>query len=109
MDDVLLHAAGIIRFFLNAPVSQFQQEHSAGALVEFELVSELMDVETFASGRGIQNLKLLTRNYGFARWRKRKGIAMVRLGNGSECLAELHWYEATGIGRKEMKIKWLLD
>jgi len=77
--------------------------------VEFELVSELTDVETFASGRGIRNLKLLNQNYGFARWRKRKGKAVIRLRNGSKCLAELHWYEATGIGRKEMKIKWLLD
>jgi hypothetical protein len=43
------------------------------------------------------------------RWRKRKGVALIRLKDGSECLAELHWYEASGIGRKEMKVKWLLD
>jgi hypothetical protein len=45
---------------------------------------------------------------GGGRWRKRKGIARVRLGDGSIHLAELHWYEATGIGRKEFKIKHLL-
>ena len=42
-------------------------------------------------------------------WRKRKGVALIQLKDGSECLAELHWFEATGIGRKEMKVKWLLD
>ena len=77
--------------------------------MDFELVSELMNVETFASGRGIRNLKRLNRIYGFAHWRKRKGIALIRLPEGSECRAELHWYEASGIGRKEMKVKWLLD
>ena len=76
--------------------------------MEFQLISELMNVETFASGRGIRNLKLLNRRYGFARWRKRKGIAMIRLQSGREHLAELHWYEAAGKGRKEMKIKWIL-
>ena len=77
--------------------------------MEFELLSDLMDIETFASGKQIRNLKLLNRKYGFGRWRKRKGVAVIRLPDGSECLAELHWYEASGIGRREMKIKWLLD
>lgn len=76
--------------------------------MNFELISDLMHVETFAAGRGIKNIKRLNRQYGFARWRKRKGVAMVRFSDGSECLAELHWYEASGIGRREMKIKWLL-
>jgi hypothetical protein len=66
-------------------------------------------LETFASGRGIRNLSLLSKQYGMGRWRKRKGVALVRLKDGSECLAELHWYEASGIGRKEMKVKWLLE
>ena len=76
--------------------------------MEFELLSELMSVETFASGRGIRNLSALTQRYGLGKWRKRKGVALIRLKDGSECLAELHWYEASGIGRKEMKVKWLL-
>jgi hypothetical protein len=67
-----------------------------------------MEVETFAEGRGIRNLKLLNKKYGFARWRKRKGVALVRLPDGRVCLAELHWYEAAGKGRKEMKMKWIL-
>jgi len=47
--------------------------------------------------------------YGEARWRKKKGIATIMLEDGSAHQAELHWYEATGIGRKEVKIKYLLD
>lgn len=77
--------------------------------MDFELVSDLMSVETFAAGKGIRNLKLLNKKYGFAKWRKRKGVALVRLIDGSEVLAELHWYEASGLGRKEMKVKWILS
>ena len=77
--------------------------------MEFELLSEIMHVETFASGRGIRNLSLLSKQYGLGKWRKRKCVALIRLKDGSECLAELHWYEASGIGRKEMKVKWLLE
>ena len=77
--------------------------------MEFVLLGEIMSVETFASGRGIRNLAMLNKKYGLGRWRKRKGVALIQLKDGSECLAELHWFEATGIGRKEMKVKWLLD
>lgn len=76
--------------------------------MEFELISEIMGIETFATGKGIRNFKLLEKKYGPGKWRKRKGTALIRLRDGSECLAELHWYEASGIGRKEMKVKWLL-
>jgi hypothetical protein len=54
-------------------------------------------------------LQRLQRVYGKGRWRKRKGIAQVRLGNASIRTAELHWYEASGIGRREYKIKRFLD
>jgi hypothetical protein len=77
--------------------------------MEFALLGEIMNVETFASGRGIRNLALLNKKYGMGKWRKRKGVALIQLKDGSECLAELHWFEASGIGRKEMKVKWLLD
>jgi hypothetical protein len=77
--------------------------------MDFELVSDLMNVETFASGRRIRNIKLLNKKYGFAKWRKRKGVALIRLIDGREVLAELHWYEASGIGRKGMKVKWILS
>jgi hypothetical protein len=77
--------------------------------MEFVLLSELMNVETFASGKSVRNIKSLNKRYGFGKWRKRKGMALIQLKDGSECLAELHWYEASGIGRKEMKVKWLLN
>lgn len=76
--------------------------------MQFEIVGDITEVETFASGSGIREIARLRRIYGRGRWRKRKGIAQVRLSNGSIHLAEIHWYEAAGIGRKEFKIKGLL-
>jgi hypothetical protein len=76
--------------------------------MQFEILGEISDIETFASGSGIREIARLRRIYGRGRWRKRKGVARVKLSNGSIHLAELHWYEATGIGRKEFKIKHLL-
>lgn len=75
----------------------------------FTVIGPLTDVETIATGRGIRELKRLRRRHGRGRWRKRKGIARVRLADGTIRLAEVHWYEATGIGRKELKIKRYLD
>ena len=76
--------------------------------MDFEVVSEITDVRTIAVGASIRELPRLRKVYGRARWRKRKGIATVRLANESLCQAELHWYESPGLGRKEMKIKQLL-
>jgi hypothetical protein len=76
--------------------------------MRFEILGDISDIETFASGRGIRERARLRRIYGPGRWRKRKGIAQIRLADGSIHLAELHWYEAAGIGRKEFKIKHLL-
>ena len=76
--------------------------------MHFDILGEISEVETFATGSGIREVARLRRAYGRARWRKRKGIARVRLADGSIHLAELHWYEAAGIGRKEFKIKHLL-
>ena len=76
--------------------------------MQFDILSEISEVETFAAGSAIRELARLRRAYGRGRWRKRKGIAPVRLGDDSVHLAELHWYEASGIGRKEFKIKRLL-
>ena len=75
----------------------------------FELLGEIENVETFATGRGIRELSRLNRIYGRGRWRKRKGTATIKLPDGTERVVELHWYEATGIGRKELKIKRYLD
>jgi hypothetical protein len=77
--------------------------------VDFEVVGEITEVETFAVGASIRELPRLRRVYGAGRWRKRKGIAQVRLADGTVGKAEVHWYEAHGIGRKEMKIKRFLD
>jgi hypothetical protein len=77
--------------------------------VFFEITSEITDVETFATGSAIRELPRLRKLYGNARWRKRKGIAIVKLPNGTIRTAELHWYEASGIGKKEFKIKRFLE
>jgi hypothetical protein len=74
-----------------------------------EVIGQIAQVETFATGSGIRELPRLRKIYGRGRWRKRKGVATVRLGDGTIRLAELHWYEATGIGRKELKLKRYLD
>ena len=75
----------------------------------FEIVSEITDIKTIAIGSKIREVLRLRRVYGKGRWRKLKGIARVRLRSGRIRLAELHWYEAHGIGRKEMKRKRYLD
>jgi hypothetical protein len=76
--------------------------------MHFEILGEISDIETFAVGSGIGEIARLRRVYGRGRWRKRKGIARVKLADGTIQLAELHWYEASGIGRKEYRIKYLL-
>ena len=77
--------------------------------MNFEIISELAKIETIAIGRKIRDFPRPKRIYGQGRWRKLKGVAQVRLRNGRIRLAELHWYEAHGIGRKEMKRKRYLD
>lgn len=77
--------------------------------MNFEIVGEITVVETIAAGTGIRDIKRLRKNYGKGRWRKMKGLARVRLHNGRIRLAELHWYEAHGIGKKEIKRKCYLD
>jgi hypothetical protein len=76
--------------------------------MEFEVVGKISAVETIAVGKGIREINRLRRAYGPGRWRKLKGVAMIRLSEGTVWEAELHWYEAHGIGKKEMKIKRLL-
>ena len=76
--------------------------------MEFEILGDIIGVETIATGSGIRELARLRKRYGRGRWRKRKGVAEIRLRTGEITRAELHWYEATGIGRREFKIKQLL-
>jgi hypothetical protein len=77
-------------------------------LMDFEIIGEIMDIETIAQGHSIRDLSRLRKRFGRGRWRKMKGLATVRLEDGTIHTAELHWYEAHGIGRKEFKIKFPL-
>jgi hypothetical protein len=77
--------------------------------MNFEILTEITEVETMARGFGIRDLARLRRIYGRGNWRKVKGVARIRLASGRIRLAELHWYEAHGIGRKEIKRKRYLD
>jgi len=72
------------------------------------LLSEIQDIEIIAIGNSIHEISRLRKIYGKGRWRKLKGIARVQLPDGSVTLAEIHWYEAHGIGKKEIKIKRLI-
>lgn len=73
--------------------------------MDFELIGEIKDVKTIASGRGVRDRGRLRKLYGGARWRKVKGVAQVRLPNGRIRTAEIHWYEAHGVGKREIKLK----
>ncbi len=77
--------------------------------IYFELISEITQVETFAGQGSIRDLARLRKRYGSGRWRKRKGVATIREANGRIRRAELHWYEAHGIGKRGLKIKRFLD
>ena len=74
-----------------------------------ELLSEITEVEVIAVGAGIRDLRRLRRVYGEGRWRKLKGKSRVRLPDGTVAIAEVHWYEMTTVGRKELKIKRLIS
>ena len=76
---------------------------------QFEILGDISDAETIATGRGVRRLKFLQKKYAGRHWRKEKGIATIRLCNGSIRRAELHWYEAHGVGRKGWKIRRFLD
>lgn len=71
--------------------------------MNFRIVGNISEIETIASRTSIRELEKLLKTYGRARWRKRKGIANVELDDGTTHLAEIHWYEAHGIGKRELK------
>jgi len=73
--------------------------------MDFEIVSEITDIETIAEGLGVRDRTRLRKQHGRGRWRKLKGIASVLLVSGRIRLAEVHWYEAHGIGKREFKLK----
>jgi hypothetical protein len=76
--------------------------------VFFKIIGQILDVETIAAGKGIRERRRLQKFYGGRRWRKLKGTATVQLDGGTMCYAELHWYQAHGVGKKELKIKRIL-
>ena len=77
--------------------------------MSFEIISQVTDIEIIAVGNRIHDLPRLRKQYGWGRWRKLKGVAQIRLLSGRTRLAELHWYEAHGIGKREIKRKCYLD
>ena len=78
-------------------------------MVHFEVIDEIENIESVAVGKSIREVGRLTKIYGERRWRKLKGVARIRLRDGTICTAELHWYEAHGLGKKKIKIKGFLD
>jgi hypothetical protein len=77
--------------------------------VFFKVIGQILDVEMVASGKGIRERRRLRKLYGGRRWRRLKGTAAVKLADGTMCYAEVHWYEAHGVGTKELKIKRILE
>ncbi len=78
-------------------------------MASFEIVSDITEIEVIAIGNSIRDLVRLKKQYGDGRWRKMKGIAVIQLSTGRVRKAEIHWYEAHGIGQKEFKRKRYLD
>jgi hypothetical protein len=76
--------------------------------VDFEVLGPITEIKIIARGRAIRGLPRLRRLYGPGRWRKLKGFAFVRASDGLTYRAEIHWYEASGIGRQEIKVKRFL-
>ena len=77
--------------------------------MHFEVIGKISGIQTIAVNRNIRILRLLERRFGQGRWRKLKGVANVRLSDGTIRLAELHWFEAHGIGKKKLRIKRFLN
>lgn len=75
----------------------------------FEIIGEIASIQVIATGQGVRRLKTLRKRHGGRRWRKLKGVATVRLENGAVRRAEVHWYEAHGVGKRGLKIKRFLD
>ena len=78
-------------------------------MIVFHLIGTIEDCEAIATGSRIRDVAKLRKLYGKGKWRKMKGVGLVRLSDGTVCSAELHWYEAHGIGKREMKVKQLFE
>jgi hypothetical protein len=87
-----------------------ETDNGTAEAMDFRIVGRISGIERIAAGKGIRDLRRLDRTHGRGRWRKLKGLALVRdHATGELYRAEIHWYEATGIGRKEFKIKRRLE
>ena len=95
--DVLGHVGGV------------QSPRKSHLAMFFKIIGPVSNVEAIASGKSIRERHRLGKLYGGRRWRKLRGTARIKLANGTICHAELHWYEAHGIGQKEFKIKRFLE
>jgi hypothetical protein len=84
-------------------------QRSRICFVFFKVVGRIVDVAKIASGKGTRERRRLRKLYGGRIWKKLKGTAIVELSDGTMCLAELHWYEAHGVGKRELKIKRILQ
>jgi len=73
--------------------------------MKYEIIDQIEQVEVIATGKAIRELRRLNKIYGKGHWRKLKGITTVRFEDGSVCKADVHWYEAHGIGKNGFKIK----
>jgi hypothetical protein len=87
-----------------------ETENGTAETMDFRIVGRISGIERIAAGKGIRDIRRLNRTHGRGRWRKLKGVALVRDRTTGEIYsAEIHWYEAAGIGRKEFKIKRRLE
>ncbi len=77
--------------------------------MQFKVVGRVKDIDVIASGTAIRERRRLWKVYGKGRWRKLKGLANIEFSDGTICQAEIHWYEAHGIGAKEYKIKRIVE
>ena len=77
--------------------------------MHFEIIGRIEQVETIAVGGRIRDIMRIRRQFGPGRWRKLKGVAQLQIAGGSARKAEVHWYEAHGVGKKKMKIKRFLS
>ena len=77
--------------------------------MNFDILEEITEIETIAEGSGIREISRLRKLYGHGNWKKMKGFSHIRLSSGRIRFAELHWYEAHGIGKKEIKRKRYLE
>ena len=75
---------------------------------QIEVIGDITEIDTIAVGNSIRDLERLQKKHGRGRWRKLKGVATVRLPDNTTCFAEVHWYEAHGIGKRDIKVKRIL-